>query len=190
MLYLSTSDRFLSQDPAGVVGGQDNNLYRYVWNNPLKYVDPTGTTGKTPTEGAGSTGGPILTVGVGWVFNGGGMLGNSNGITMGYQIGVGYDLTTGKFMGFESSGCGNTASGLYGSVGGGVGYSPNSGTLYGTSTVTNLGAGWGASGDLNYGPSGFGVGAPVLGYGYGAGGGTMQSTTNPIGNNFFKCGCQ
>lgn len=34
-------DRFLSPDPIGFAGG-DVNLYRYVKNNPLRYVDPFG----------------------------------------------------------------------------------------------------------------------------------------------------
>lgn len=33
--------RFLTNDPIGISGG-DENLYRYVGNSPLKYVDPSG----------------------------------------------------------------------------------------------------------------------------------------------------
>ena len=33
--------RFISEDPIGFAGG-DVNLYGYVWNNPLNYVDPFG----------------------------------------------------------------------------------------------------------------------------------------------------
>jgi RHS repeat-associated protein len=33
--------RFLSADPIGF-GGQDFNLYRYVENNPLRFIDPYG----------------------------------------------------------------------------------------------------------------------------------------------------
>ena len=39
--YLSTDGRYLSKDPIGFAG-LDTNLYRYVFNNPLNYVDPTG----------------------------------------------------------------------------------------------------------------------------------------------------
>ena len=39
--YDPQSGRFLSQDPLGLAAG-DTNLYRYVFNNPLKYTDPMG----------------------------------------------------------------------------------------------------------------------------------------------------
>jgi RHS repeat-associated protein len=34
--------RFISRDPLGF-GGGDLNLYRYVQNNPINLIDPTGT---------------------------------------------------------------------------------------------------------------------------------------------------
>ena len=40
--YDSNSGRFLSEDPAGL-GGGDTDLYRYVGNSPLSSVDPSGT---------------------------------------------------------------------------------------------------------------------------------------------------
>ena len=39
--YDSRIGRFLSEDPAGFSGG-DINFYRYVKNNPINLVDPTG----------------------------------------------------------------------------------------------------------------------------------------------------
>ena len=39
--YDPSTGRFLSPDPIGFNGG-DTNLYRYVLNNPLRYVDPFG----------------------------------------------------------------------------------------------------------------------------------------------------
>ncbi|HMO81055.1 MAG TPA: RHS repeat-associated core domain-containing protein [Pyrinomonadaceae bacterium] len=36
--------RFISEDPIGF-GGGDVNLYGYVWNNPLHFVDPFGLNG-------------------------------------------------------------------------------------------------------------------------------------------------
>ncbi len=43
-MYSSTLGRFLQRDPAGYVDGY--NLYAYVMNNPLMYVDPSGFGGK------------------------------------------------------------------------------------------------------------------------------------------------
>ncbi len=39
--YDPNTGRFLSEDPIGFAGG-DANLYRYVGNNPVNYVDPSG----------------------------------------------------------------------------------------------------------------------------------------------------
>jgi uncharacterized protein RhaS with RHS repeats len=41
-MYSATLGRFLQRDPAGYVGGL--NLYAYVMNNPLRYLDPEGLT--------------------------------------------------------------------------------------------------------------------------------------------------
>ncbi len=39
--YDPYSQKFLSEDPIGFAAG-DNNLYRYVFNNPVLLTDPTG----------------------------------------------------------------------------------------------------------------------------------------------------
>ena len=39
--YDPGTGRFLSEDPIGFVS-QDNNFYRYVFNNPARYNDPIG----------------------------------------------------------------------------------------------------------------------------------------------------
>jgi RHS repeat-associated protein len=42
--YDAKLGRFISEDPIGFAGG-DINLFGYVWNNPIKYSDPTGLDG-------------------------------------------------------------------------------------------------------------------------------------------------
>lgn len=39
--YNPDTGRFLSEDPIGFYGG-DTNLYRYVNNDPVNFVDPSG----------------------------------------------------------------------------------------------------------------------------------------------------
>lgn len=43
--YDPYAGRFISKDPIGFAGG-DVNVYGYVWNNPLNWVDPLGLYGK------------------------------------------------------------------------------------------------------------------------------------------------
>src|SRR6185436_8559208 len=40
--------RFISEDPIGFLG-EDVNLYGYVWNNPVNWLDPSGLKGRRPT---------------------------------------------------------------------------------------------------------------------------------------------
>ncbi len=42
--YDPRQGRFISEDPIGF-NGRDINLYRYVWNNPIRYRDPFGLDG-------------------------------------------------------------------------------------------------------------------------------------------------
>ncbi|MBK7707793.1 MAG: RHS domain-containing protein [Acidobacteria bacterium] len=51
--YDSNLGRFISEDPIGFAGG-DVNLYGYVWNQPLKYRDPVGTTGEEVAIASGA----------------------------------------------------------------------------------------------------------------------------------------
>ena len=44
-MYSPSLGRFIQADPIRFEGG-DTNLYRFVWNNPLNFVDPTGLSGK------------------------------------------------------------------------------------------------------------------------------------------------
>jgi len=43
--YKPSVERFISEDPIGLAGG--SNLYGYVGNNPLKYVDPLGLSSQS-----------------------------------------------------------------------------------------------------------------------------------------------
>ncbi|MBI3377385.1 MAG: transglycosylase SLT domain-containing protein [Nitrospirae bacterium] len=47
--YDPESGRFLSEDPIGFEGG-DVNLYRYVGNNPVNWIDPFGLIALSPDE--------------------------------------------------------------------------------------------------------------------------------------------
>lgn len=47
--YDPAQGRFISQDPAGVIGGF--NFYAYAGNNPLSFVDPMGLSWKSFLEG-------------------------------------------------------------------------------------------------------------------------------------------
>lgn len=51
--YNPSNARFLSEDPKGFKG-KDSNLYRYVRNNPLKYIDPNGKSHQLPDIGGGA----------------------------------------------------------------------------------------------------------------------------------------
>lgn len=42
--------RFTTQDPIGVDGDDDNNLYRYVGNNPVNKIDPSGNQEESKAE--------------------------------------------------------------------------------------------------------------------------------------------
>lgn len=71
--YDPSTGRYLSPDPIGLEGG-DTNLYSYVWQDPINWVDPSGLTGVIPFNpgilsgmGAGAAGfggtGGVLTPG-------------------------------------------------------------------------------------------------------------------------------
>ena len=48
-MYDPTVGRFLEEDPIRFAGG-DANLYRYVGNSPMNYVDPTGCISKAAED--------------------------------------------------------------------------------------------------------------------------------------------
>lgn len=59
--YSPTYGRFISEDPAGLAGG-DVDLYGYVWNSPMSYTDASGLAGRSAAEGAPSSLPPYDTV--------------------------------------------------------------------------------------------------------------------------------
>ena len=80
--YDGLNGRFISEDPIGFDGG-DGNLYRYVGNSPVNYVDPSGNfippssglgtvlsnLGGTLLKGLGALGGLLYTPGGGGLLN-------------------------------------------------------------------------------------------------------------------------
>ncbi len=143
--YDPRNGRFLSEDPSGFTGGQDYNLYRYVWNNPLSYTDPTGYCGvrntftsstfNTGSLNSGNTGGSG-TGGGGWnaslaitgptstsslysnplYGSSGGYSSGSLGVSQGLGI-LGGNTTTASYAGV-SQWASNVAAGLPGGGGG------------------------------------------------------------------------
>jgi RHS repeat-associated protein len=75
--YDSDAGRFLSEDPLGFVGG-DANLYAYVWNSPLGYVDPDGTWGVGLSDSASAGVGEGFG-GVAEISGGAGVFGGTGG---------------------------------------------------------------------------------------------------------------
>jgi hypothetical protein len=76
--------RFIAEDPLEFRGG-DANLYAYVWNSPLNFIDPFGWWGVgvqgDASAGAGLGGGEVGTVGGGiGVFGGNGLNAGAYGI--------------------------------------------------------------------------------------------------------------
>jgi RHS repeat-associated protein len=104
--YHPTLQRFVSEDPIEF-GGGDVNLYGYVGNNPLRYVDPLGLEWQAVIGVSGSLGGgPFL---VGGLFGGGGtnIIFTSSG-----QIGVQFTATASAGVGLYA-GVGVQAGGGY-----------------------------------------------------------------------------
>ena len=77
--YSPTFGRFISEDPIGFAG-DDSNLYRYVWNSPTDFIDPSGEVGAGVSLGGALEGG-LVGVGAGaqGSFGFGGFVNTNNG---------------------------------------------------------------------------------------------------------------
>jgi len=75
--YNPQTGRFLSEDPLEF-GGEDMNLYRYVWNAPADLIDPTGQIGFGVGVGGAAEGGVIAAGAGGQVSGGAGGFLNTN----------------------------------------------------------------------------------------------------------------
>jgi RHS repeat-associated protein len=86
-VYSAQIGRFLQTDPIRFAAG-DVNIYRYVGNNPINYVDPDGRNPLLVTGGAGAL--------IGGIYGGvtGGLTGGFNGALSGAFKGVRHKLLT------------------------------------------------------------------------------------------------
>jgi len=71
--YSSSIGGFISRDPLGLVAG-DFNVYRYVGNNPVIYVDPSGLMSLGARVATGATAGAVTGAATGAVAGGGAMM--------------------------------------------------------------------------------------------------------------------
>lgn len=153
--YHPTLQRFVSEDPIGITGG-DVNLYAYVWNSPTIFVDPLGLwgfgasvsgtgevgVGAAGAAGTGGFGGAIIGSGV----SSASVVGFATG--GGFAGGPGYGPSSPSRSKSADAGldCGNNfALGGYG--GGGLSFFFTTATkpsqLAGPFKVYSFNAGWG-----------------------------------------------
>jgi RHS repeat-associated protein len=76
--YDSSIGRFVSEDPIGF-DGRDANLYRYVGNSPVNYIDPSGN-GAAGAAIGGALGGVAGALGGTLALPGGGTIGGAAGL--------------------------------------------------------------------------------------------------------------
>ncbi len=114
--YNSETGRWTSKDPIRFKAG-DSNLYGYVLQDPVNFIDPVGKSASLPSETAPGNGYVDIggTIGFGFIGNAG--LQHGGGVTCFYAgVGVG---TTGGYVNYTPSG--SPSSGASGCLSGGAG---------------------------------------------------------------------
>ncbi|MFK2821972.1 RHS repeat-associated core domain-containing protein [Arcobacter sp. YIC-80] len=89
-MYSADLGRFISKDPKGYVDGM--NLYTYVMNNPLKYLDPMGTTAYEKFEDEYGRGTVSYSIS-----------GDTDSYNVTYEDNTGFGKNNDYFYSFESS---------------------------------------------------------------------------------------
>jgi RHS repeat-associated protein len=100
--YSPELQRFISEDPIGLAGG-DVNYYAYVWNSPTNWIDPYGLVGVLTTGG----GKGILSGGEG------AMTGGIVGAYVGAGIGASFGGISGVVGGIAGGWVGGRIGGLF-----------------------------------------------------------------------------
>ena len=169
--YSPTLQRFVSEDPVGIIGGL--NLYRYAGDNPIAYGDPFGLW--------------TVQVGVGGVYTGSGFS---------VSGGVGFVIDDHGAIGIYATGGPGEGTGFGGALGFNFSGSIDNQAVndVGGSAVTNSvegGAGGGGSADWSVDTNngnvsvGFSVG---VGEGAGSSAGYAETVVYPIGSIFGHSG--
>lgn len=158
--YDPTIGRWTSKDPIGFLGG-DTNLYNYVANNPLSYIDPSGFVGLEIGGGlASQLGLPGASAGKNWAFSFDFSTGQwQTGTTTTVQARVGGGAYLGAGLNISITPFANSVCDL-GGHSGGIGGDAGVGLVGG-----GVQLGWGSAGPIISG-SRWGVGAGVTGYGF------------------------
>ena len=145
-MYSPTLARFMQRDPKGYVDGM--NLYSYVKNNPLRYLDAFGTTATTMTMDQFNysqqiAGDRSWTLQVGYAGNGGA----GEGATASIGIVIGHSAENGFQYGTYTAGGGGGYAGVSGSYGIDITVSGNNNImdLEGSTITTGGSAGEGPS---------------------------------------------
>ncbi len=127
LLHFGTRDydaeigRWTTKDLIGFAGG-DMNLYRYVWNEPLNYIDPYGLWGIGPqVTGVAEEGGlSSFPMGVNASFGLGIFGGGSQGINFGDFVSFGGILDTQNYPSGQNAVTGNGVLGMAAGIGSGI----------------------------------------------------------------------